>query len=365
MTASTASRFIARAPSNIALIKYMGKVDARANLPANPSLSLTLRDLATFTELRRASDGAPSARWTGEAPDVVPPAGREARVPRLDAEGAARVERHFGRAVEQLPAILARHGLGARTEGAYEIRSFNTFPAATGIASSASSFAALTLATARAFAADLDAFDRVFAANPELRRDLAALSRQGSGSSCRSFEGPWVLWSGERAAAMRTGMPVLADLVLLIGREPKAVSSSEAHRRVSTSPLWDGRMERVAHRIASLEAALAEGSLREVSRIVWSESWEMHSLFHTAAEPFTYWEPGSVAALRWLGEFVARGFGPDGEAPPIVTMDAGPNVHVLVPRAEAPAWRRSLAARFPELAVLEDAQGAGAEPVLA
>ena len=125
-------------------------------------------------------------------------------------------------------------------------------------------------------------------------------------------------------------MPALSDIVLIIGRSAKSVSSSEAHALVRTSPLWEGRTERVAARLGALESAFSEGDLIEVSRIAWAETWEMHSLFHTSAEPFTYWEPGSVRALQWLRPWIAHGGANHDEVPPIVTMDAGANVHVLV-----------------------------------
>ena len=46
------NRILARAPSNIAIEKYMGKSDSERNLPANPSLSLTLTNLCTYVEIR-------------------------------------------------------------------------------------------------------------------------------------------------------------------------------------------------------------------------------------------------------------------------------------------------------------------------
>ncbi|MBX9766261.1 MAG: hypothetical protein K2X47_03235, partial [Bdellovibrionales bacterium] len=50
-------------PSNIALIKYMGKTDSSVNLPANGSLSYTLEHLRTFIELQPAESGAISDTW--------------------------------------------------------------------------------------------------------------------------------------------------------------------------------------------------------------------------------------------------------------------------------------------------------------
>ncbi len=154
---------------------------------------------------------------------------------------------------------------------------------------------------------------------------------------------------------MSTRMPPMLDFVLLIGTDAKEVSSSEAHHRVRTSPLWDGRVERVQQRLLDLESYLGEGDLRSVSRLAWSEMFEMHSLFHTSSEPFTYWEPGSIQALRWLSSYVGRG-----DRPPIITMDAGANVHVLVPQSEKEHWLQALTEHFRDWRILVDSQGEGA-----
>ncbi len=44
---------IASAPSNIALIKYMGKVDTATNKPTNSSLSWTLNSLRSFVRIKK------------------------------------------------------------------------------------------------------------------------------------------------------------------------------------------------------------------------------------------------------------------------------------------------------------------------
>jgi diphosphomevalonate decarboxylase len=351
------------APSNIALIKYMGKLEgsAQANLPENSSLSMTLDSLATWVEIVRTPvDGrSPEAARLGtELPRGAP---STARLPQLGDEGVKKVLRHVERTRAAMPAVLGAHGLRMAEPGALILRTANTFPEASGIASSASSFAGITLAVALACAEDPAAFDRALS-EPSLRRNLARISRQGSGSSCRSFEGPFVLWEGEGAQAVdASGLPPLSHFVVLIDSGVKSVSSSDAHARVKTSPLWEGRVARVTQRLKLLRAALAAGDLPALARLAWSESWEMHSLFHTASEPFSYWKPGSIDALHWLAPVVA-GKSPAvrSAVPPIVTMDAGPNVHIIVQSQDTSEWRELLRGRFGSDAVLEDRPGLGA-----
>lgn len=350
----TGLKLLVRAPSNIALIKYMGKRDGSSNLPENSSLSMTLDELATWVSVHSESDSTGLVLQSG-VPQGAP---SWTRAPSLSEAGRDKVLRHAAFARIEAERILRAHGLEYAFAKDLALRTGNTFPEASGIASSASSFAAITLAVMLACARDVNAFARAWAKDVGLRRELARVSRQGSGSSCRSFEGPWVKWEGESAQSVeipRNGaLPPLAHFVLLISSEPKQVSSSQAHARVKGSPLWSGRVARATARLTELEAALKAGDLAAVSRISWREAWEMHSLFHTAAEPFTYWKPGTIAALEWLEAFVRS------SSPPIVTMDAGPNVHVTVRLDDAADWRLRFVERFGAQSLLEDRPGSGA-----
>ncbi len=352
-------RVLTRAPSNIALVKYMGKDDARANLPANGSLSMTLDGLCTVAEVEWNPGAELSFVWKPVADPALESdkltAFPTARVPLLNQAAVDRMSRHLMRVIESAPALMAGFGLEARSVvGTVVFRAANTFPASSGIASSASSFAALTLAMLTICAEDAKAFHARFDASSELKQAVARLSRQGSGSSCRSFDGPFVSWRGETTASVPSKMPELTDLVLLVGTAPKSVSSSEAHLRVKTSPLWQGRVERANRRSDDLKRHLSRGDFESIARLAWDEMWEMHSLFHTCAEPFTYWEPGSVTILKWLVQRLKDRWDA------IVTMDAGPNVHILVRSEDAANWKTELAHHFGGMPLLSDTQGAGA-----
>lgn len=285
----------------------------------------------------------------------------QALIPSLSDKGRERILRHVQRVLEQAPSALKGAGLSVHMPAGLSLAAANTFPAASGIASSASSFAAVTLAVAAALSQDRNQFWHEWDNSVGLREGLAVISRQGSGSSCRSMQGPFVRWTGEEAHAVSGAtLPPLVDLVLLAGREEKEVSSSEAHKRVLTSPLWADRTSRAEARVAQVEQLLREGDWNGLTRVVWQESMEMHSLFHTSEPPFTYWLPRSLEIIRGLMKYISVGAGPAGLPPPMVTMDAGPNVHVLVPADSAPAWKRELAVLFPGLDILEDHAGRGA-----
>ncbi len=348
-----------QAPSNIALVKYMGKDDASRNLPANGSLSMTLDSLSTVLELelREMKGAVPVLHWDAGAS----PAGSEAFEPvELSERGVSRLRAHLERCHQRLPGVFKSHGIELGGAKDLTARSANSFPSDAGIASSASSFAAFTLGFAGAMASDPNQVAERLKSSREFRKDLAAISREGSGSSCRSFAGPFVAWEGEFVSELESKLPKMADLVILVSSAKKEVSSSEAHRLTPTSPLWSGRVARANLRVRQLKEAIASGNLPLVAKIAWDEAWEMHSLFHTCEQPFTYWQPETISLLRWLKPFVEGG----GDTPPVVTLDAGPNVHLLVPEAQASEWRARLGEYFSKLPVLHDTQGGGARFVL-
>ena len=346
----------AKAPSNIALVKYMGKSAVDGNLPANGSLSMTLNSLCTLARVAESQSGTEWNPALFHGQEKV--AGLSAIVPALSEKGRERILRHAARSLEVAPSLLSSCGIRAKSLRGVQISAANTFPAASGIASSASSFAAVTWAIAAASAESFSEFHLAWQKTPALRRALAELSRKGSGSSCRSMEGAWVRWEGEKAFPVEgVTLPSMTDFVLLAGKEEKEVSSSEAHQRVFSSPLWSGRVERATSRLAQVESALQKADLHSLAAVVWEESWEMHSLFHTSQPPFTYWLPRSLEILKAFSKRDAFG----GLPPPVVTMDAGPNVHVLVPTSSADAWRAWIESTFPGLEYLEDQCGSGAD----
>jgi diphosphomevalonate decarboxylase len=224
----------------------------------------------------------------------------------------------------------------------FRVESANNFPSDCGLASSASSFAALTKAAFEAFAkmGNQKVLDSSII-------EMADLSRQGSGSSCRSFFGPWSLWFQEGVRPLEFPMRNLMHQVIVVESGVKSVSSSEAHRRVCSSPLFVGRPERAERRLANLLELFRLG-VEEPSRwrsafeIVWDEFWDMHALFETSEKPFSYMTEKTHLVLKYLEEIWAtRGDGP------WVTMDAGANIHILY-RADQIALADEISGRWAE-----------------
>ena len=290
----------AQAPSNIALIKYMGKTAARQNIPANASLSYTLTNLISTVELELCADTEDT--W---CPLVEAAAGS---FPVLLLPEQHRFLGHLSFLKKQLNM----------TDKFFIVRSENNFPAQCGLASSASSFAALTLCATEA-AATIN--------NHQIKltqAEIAAMGRHGSGSSCRSFFSPWALWRGESVQAINLPYANLLHHVIVISQAKKNVSSSEAHHLATTSALFATRPQRAEQRLQQLLEKLTRQDWQAAYVIVWQEFWDMLSLFETSEQPFSYLLPDSIAVLNQLRKFWRE----NGDGP-LVTMDAGPNIHLL------------------------------------
>lgn len=286
------------APSNIALIKYMGKVETPGNHPTNSSLSYTLDHLRTFVQITLLEKG--EDQWK-------PLSGSQYTPFELSEKGQQRFLKHF----QKMKAIWG-------VEKSFLIESANNFPADCGLASSASSFAALTLAAA-------EILQQI---NPQPRGEdlqyLSELSRMGSGSSCRSLYTPWALWQAEYAEPLALDYKHLHHFVVVVEDSKKTISSSEAHKLVLTSPRFEGRIERAEMRLKDLIQALRFQDWPMAVQISWDEFIDMHRLFETSVPVFGYMTEGSREVIQHAKALFDKWN--DG---PIVTMDAGANVHML------------------------------------
>ncbi|MCX4244461.1 diphosphomevalonate decarboxylase [Paraliomyxa miuraensis] len=317
----------ATACSNIALVKYWGKrtgVSAELNLPAVGSLSMTLDALRTETELHPADA------------DAFELDGR----PVHDVQ-AAKVWRHLDR-------IWAASGRdGARP--AARVVSYNRFPTAAGLASSASGFAALTIAAATAFGTDLPP------------AALSSLARQGSGSAARSIFGGFVRLhrgSAPDGSDCRARPLVGADhwpLTLLVvqttaGRKP--IGSTDGMERCrETSPYYSPWVATSEADLDAAEAALRARDLPALGRVVEHSCFKMHASMMATDPPLLYWNGTTVTVVHEVWQ--ARAEGLSG----YVTIDAGPHVKVLCEPTTATALRERLAAVPGVLGVIEARPG--------
>ena len=283
---------------NIAFVKYWGKADEALNLPANPSLSMNLAGLTTVTTV---------AFRAGQTSDMVT----------IDGQSAAGEARE--RVVAHLDRVRALAGIGERAW----VASRSDFPAGTGLASSSSAFAALSLAASRAAGLALD--------EPALSR----LARLASGSACRSVPAGFSLWQGDTdrdSYARQVASPshwALYDVVAVVSREHKAVGSHAGHALASTSPLHRARLDAVPGLLPAVRAAIEDRDLAALGGAAERDALAMHSVMMTSQPSLLYWLPPTLAVMQalraWRQEGLAAYF----------TLDAGPNVHCLCEARDA------------------------------
>ncbi len=321
------------APANIAFVKYWGATDIERALPLNSSISMTLDECVTLCTAELI-DGAPHRDeiWLAE------PDGRLAPAP---PEFSHRVLAH----IERLRKWAGR-------EEGVRIATRNTFPAAAGLASSASGFAALTLAVTRTFG---------LSPSPG---ELSLLARRsGSGSACRSVFGGYVEWrAGEGAEEDNHALPLasadhwdLRDVIAVVEIGPKTVSSLDGHRRAPTSPYYDRRRELLGGRLDRVRSAIRHRDLAALGPVLEEEAIDLHLIAMSSQPSIFYWSPGTLEVLRTVRELRQEGL----EA--WATMDAGANVHVICD----PDSEEGVAERLTGLAsvgfVIRDGVGNGPE----
>ncbi len=286
----------AKAHTNIALIKYWGKRNDALILPTNSSLSLTLDGFYTKT----------SVHFKEELNEDVF---------ELDQEIVT------GVAYERVTSYLDLIRSFARTDLHAEVQSTNAVPTAAGFASSASGFAALAAASTKAL--DLDVTDT----------DLSRLTRQGSGSACRSIYGGFVEWKeGTRddgldsyavPIAPQEHWDVRVAAVVLTAREKDISSRVGMKRTVDTSVFYQGWLDSVPHDLSEIKDGIQVKDFEKVGSIAEANCLKMHATTLGATPPFTYWHDTTMAVMQTVQGLRADGI------PAYFTIDAGPNVKVL------------------------------------
>ena len=281
-----------RASPSLALLKYWGKLETGDNLPATPSLAVTLGGLYTDTWVRSAQDDSISIR--GDAASHEP-----------TRRGGERTTRFFD---------CLRSHLGVTKH--FEARSVNSFPTAAGLASSSSGFAALTGAC-------------VTAAERELPpQELSEIARIGSVSAARSIYGGFVLLPAGALSAHQVfdarHWPDLRIVVVITHKGPKPESSRKAMRDTSaTSPFYPQWVTESNTMLSEALSALRDRDLEKLGDIARSSYSMMHAAMLAARPPILYWLPATLAVIRACQELRSRGIGA------WETIDAGPQVKIL------------------------------------
>lgn len=297
-------------PSNIALIKYWGKYEKQ--IPANPSISYTLNHCKTNT----------SMEFLANEPFSVQTflAGNE------EVKFAEKIEKYFRNIEEYLPWIL---------KGKYIIRTENTFPHSSGIASSASGFGAIAKCLMK-----LDETFSGIVSEEESLRKASFLARLGSGSACRSLYNGLVVWgtsdevngSSDLFAVKYPDSDIhgifknFNDWVLLIHEGQKSVSSTVGHGLMNTNPYAERRFQEARENFVPMKEILKNGDMEQFIKLVEHEALTLHAMMMMSDPAFILMKTGTLEVINSIWDF-RRETG----LPLFFTLDAGANVHLLFP----------------------------------
>ena len=281
------------APANIALIKYWGKKDAGLRIPTNSSISMNLSGAYTTTTVEFSDNyNCDTVTFLGED---------------FSEEEKQKVIIHLDRIRK-----IANSSLYAR------VLTKNSFPRGAGIASSASGFAALTIAACAAISLSLS------------EKELTVVARLGSGSACRSIPNGFVKWvTGDTSqqSIAYTLYPAtywdLRDIVVIIDSGQKKVSTTNGMESVSTSPLWPDRLSSMNERMLTIERALASKNFVLFGETIEEECLNMHNIMQTQIPPLMYWTDETRKMMKSVQTWRKSGL------PVYFTIDAGPNIHLF------------------------------------
>lgn len=299
------------ANANIALVKYWGKRDKDLMLPFNSSISMTLDGLSTITtvEFDEKYDE-----------DIFVLGGKELK----QGEAFKKVSRHLD---------LVRKKFGVKEKA--KVLSKNNFPTKTGLASSASGFAALSLAASKAAGGDLDS------------KELSILARRGSGSATRSCVGGFVEWfkgkkdDGSDSFATQIAppehWPEFRMITTIVSRTEKKVSSRAGMAKtVDTSPFYEAWLDTVDEDMERVKKGILKKDFTLVGSTAEFNCLKMHATMITTKPSIIYWINTTLdlihSVLSWREEGLGCYF----------TIDAGPQVKVICLEKDVPDLVRRL-----------------------
>ncbi|SHG49619.1 diphosphomevalonate/mevalonate 3,5-bisphosphate decarboxylase family protein [Flagellimonas flava] len=303
-----------KAPSNIALIKYWGKKENQ--IPANPSISITLDACATTTSVsysrkEEASQFSFDLFFEGKVKEDFKP----------------KINTFFGRIEAYLPFLKQYH---------FKIETSNSFPHSSGIASSASGMAALALCLMEIERRILPNMDTMF-----FKRKASFLARLGSGSACRSIEGDLIQWGRHERLTDSSDLYGVTypfkvnkifsnfhDAIMLVHKGQKQVSSTVGHDLMHGHPYATTRFAQAHSNLDALEQILAKGDMEGFIQLVESEALTLHAMMMTSNPYFILMKPDTMEIINKIWAYREAT-----KTPICFTLDAGANVHVLYPES--------------------------------
>lgn len=300
MTSSIKGNASWSAPSNIALVKYWGKRPVQ--LPGNASLSLTLEKSRTRVDATWFESATPGLNFTFENKEMP----------------------SFGAKVEKWLSSLALTYPRLK-ELQITLNSSNTFPHSAGIASSASSMAAMAFVVSEIVSLSSDD-------ETAWLQEVSSIARLGSGSAARSLFPHAATWGqesqqwGSGVKHMHDVYRTYGDAILVVDSAQKAVSSSQGHALMDSHPFKELRYQNANKRVTDLLTLMQQDDFEAFAQLVELEALELHALMMTSNPSFILMKPKTLELIERVRAARAQGH------EVCFTLDAGPNLHLLYPQ---------------------------------
>ena len=322
-----------QSPSNIALVKYWGKRDVQ--LPENPSISFTLSNCFTQTTLEFKKRQKPAKVSILNDNSSFVQSGRQQEFQFdvfLDGENKPEFKKKIGEFISRIGEFVS-----FISDYDFVIKTHNSFPHSSGIASSASGMAALALCI----------MSMEKALNPSISEELfyqkaSLLARLGSGSAARSIKGELVVWGEHSEIKESTDLYGVQfphkvhenfknyqDTILLVDKGEKVVSSTVGHNLMHGHPFSKQRFDQANENLSKLSEILQNGDLKAFINLVESEALTLHGMMMTSNPYFILMKPNTLQIIDRIWKFRTQT-----GSNVCFTLDAGANVHVLFPEKE-------------------------------
>ncbi len=280
------------APSNIAFIKYWGRKNEELRLPENASISMNLSNLLTTTTVEFSSN------FTKDDITI----------------NNAKNEAQEKRVIEHLNRVRKM----ANIQTFAKVVSINNFPTGTGLSSSASGFAALTLAAAKAAGLNLS------------EKELSILARLGSGSACRSIPNGFVEWKDGDTNDTSYAVSLypenywdIADLVAVVSTSQKDVPSAKGQILAQSSIFFETRKKHMSQKIADCRKFLQEKDFIKFGELVEQEALELHAIYLTSKPSLIYLLPETIKVIKEIKKIRQNGL------QIYFTLNTGQDVHII------------------------------------
>ena len=281
---------------NVALIKYWGKSNLTENIPSTPSISITLSKLETKTTI--VEDDFDTI-WINQK--------------KINDEKILRF----------LSQIREKTGIAT-----IKIETENNFPTGSGLASSASGFAALATALNQHFSLGFT------------QNELSTIARKGSASSARSIFGGIVSLQGpswEARSIKQDGEWPLRIIIAKTSSERKEISSSKGMKLTrETSPFYEPWVKEAQKDFDDCLSAIKNQDFEKLADLSEKSCLKMIGTMLSTSPSLIYWNPTTLACVHTIKKMRTAG------KAVFFTTDAGPQIKAICTSESAEEVTKSL-----------------------